>query len=221
MILCSKHFLTFPSYGQAVCYRNSYPDGYHQYGCGLSSDATTVETTFSGQDPAFTLEIVRTAITFPTPSSSFISPVKTSEISTSSTPIRSTLTTSTLTILSGSNGSQVAANSTESKIAISGQENQAQLGLIIGSIIGGIGALFALLAIGVYLMRRRQNGKEPEVYLFPPVEKHPYSGCVELFLDFLMMKTYAELSYTVPLHLPGPLVIPGLSHPTQTAQFPL
>jgi hypothetical protein len=149
--------------------------------------------------------------------------VKTSEISTSSTPTGSTSTTSILTSLSGSNGngSQVAATSTESEIAISGQGNQAQLGLIIGSIIGGIGALLALLAIGVYLMRRRQKSKEPEVYHFPPAEKRSSSRFVALFSNFLMMKTYAELSYTVPLHLPGPLVIPELSHPTRTAQFPL
>ena len=82
------------------------------------------------------------------------------------------------------NGSQVAINSNESEIAISGQGNQAQLGLIIGSIIGGIGALFALLAIGAYLLRRRQNRKQSEVHLFLPTEKRSSGRCVKLFWMF-------------------------------------
>ncbi|KAI6247575.1 hypothetical protein HI914_03806 [Erysiphe necator] len=47
------------------CYRNTYAENYYQFGCGKSSWATRVETTFTGQPPDITLQLVYTAVTFP------------------------------------------------------------------------------------------------------------------------------------------------------------
>ncbi|POS82498.1 hypothetical protein EPUL_005709, partial [Erysiphe pulchra] len=47
------------------CYRNTYAEDYYQFGCGKSSWATRVESTYSGQPPDVTLQLVYTAVTFP------------------------------------------------------------------------------------------------------------------------------------------------------------
>ncbi|RKF63219.1 hypothetical protein OnM2_027070 [Erysiphe neolycopersici] len=47
------------------CYRNTFAEDYYQFGCGKSSWATRVESTYSGQPPDVTLQLVYTSITFP------------------------------------------------------------------------------------------------------------------------------------------------------------
>ncbi|KAH9213237.1 hypothetical protein DL95DRAFT_447130 [Leptodontidium sp. 2 PMI_412] len=50
--------------GESVCYRNTYPGGYYQYGCGASQDATTVETSYEGQASDVLLQVVFTGVNF-------------------------------------------------------------------------------------------------------------------------------------------------------------
>ncbi|KAK8091114.1 hypothetical protein PG994_000619 [Apiospora phragmitis] len=55
--------------GSNVCYKNSFPSGFFQYGCGTASDlATSVQTGASGKP---TLPLVQTSIALTKPASSF------------------------------------------------------------------------------------------------------------------------------------------------------
>lgn len=56
------------SSGASVCYLNSFPQGYHQYECGSSKMAATVETTFFDQPASFFLQIATTSLNIPAPS---------------------------------------------------------------------------------------------------------------------------------------------------------
>lgn len=53
------------SSGASVCYLNSFPQGYHQYECGSSNMAATIETTFYDQPASFFLQIPTTSLDIP------------------------------------------------------------------------------------------------------------------------------------------------------------
>jgi cobalamin biosynthesis Mg chelatase CobN len=178
------------STGAAVCYQNTYPGAYYQYGCGASTDGQSVATTYSGQNYDFQLAVIYTQLSLATS----ISPAST--LSTSSAPSStSTLTSSTSTSTSTSTspstsspsstsssvnsssasksapssttassqlGAQSAPSSAANTIAATGQSSQGQTGIIAGSVVGGIGVIFAILALGCGLMRRRQKKRAEE-----------------------------------------------------------
>jgi hypothetical protein len=57
---CSPADTCFLSKGTSVCFSNTYPGSYKQWGCGASSTGTTVATSYTGMDSAMQLQIVMT-----------------------------------------------------------------------------------------------------------------------------------------------------------------
>lgn len=65
-------------------------------------------------------------------------------------------------------------NTSAAAVAAAGPSPQAQAGIIAGSVVGGFGVIFAILALGCSLMRRRQMQKAEErarTVSFPTKEK--------------------------------------------------
>ncbi|TQS35145.1 hypothetical protein Golomagni_04443 [Golovinomyces magnicellulatus] len=119
------------------CYRNLYADGYSQYGCGRSSWATQVETTYTGQPTDVILPIIYTAITFSeTIASSTASVTETSVTPSIFTPAPSPPTHS-------------------DKLHTKKLEPAAVAGVIIG-VVNGL-AIVAGLAFCVWFRKRRQR----------------------------------------------------------------
>ena len=63
--------------------------------------------------------------------------------------------------MANTSGATVAANAAAT-VAATGSSSQGQVGIIVGSVIGGIGMIFAILALGCAFMRRRQRRKAEE-----------------------------------------------------------
>jgi hypothetical protein len=57
----------FVSSGSAVCYQNTYPGNFYQWGCGSSNWATFVATTVNGNPKALPVQIVLTGNAAPAP----------------------------------------------------------------------------------------------------------------------------------------------------------
>ncbi|KAH7309331.1 hypothetical protein BKA65DRAFT_543536 [Rhexocercosporidium sp. MPI-PUGE-AT-0058] len=92
--------------GDAVCYRNTYPGGYYQYGCGASQDATSVETTYKGQASNMLLQVVFTGVNF--------SPFSAEASTTSSAPRSSATSSSSSSLVSSSSSSSISSVSSSS-----------------------------------------------------------------------------------------------------------
>lgn len=198
------------STGESVCYQNTYPGGYSQYGCGASSDIQHVATTYSGQDWNFQLNAIYTQVTLatsllpnpttsqstalptslstPSSSSSQSSSAKSSsEHQTTSSASESRSTTasgpttastgiSTSTPTSTSPGTLVGVQSGATITAVgdgsTGQSSQARAGIIAGSVVGGVGVIFAILALGCSVVRgRRKKRAEERARSIPTKEK--------------------------------------------------
>jgi ABC-type dipeptide/oligopeptide/nickel transport system ATPase subunit len=179
------------SSGGSVCHQNIFPGGYYQYACGASTDAQTIATAYSGQNWASQLKIIYTQLTLATTQSASSTVLSTTTItqspsssftpsSTTSSTISSTLQTITSTssqtsaTSSSPVGAQSVANTSAATVAPAGISPQAQAGIIAGSVVGGVGVIFAILGLCCGLMRRRQRQKAEErarSMSFPTQEK--------------------------------------------------
>jgi uncharacterized protein (DUF2062 family) len=54
------------------------------------------------------------------------------------------------------------ANTNGAAVAATSSGPQGQVGIIVGSVVGGVGMIFAILALGCAFMRRRQRRKAEE-----------------------------------------------------------
>jgi len=159
--------------GTAVCYKNTYAGGYYQYGCGESSWATTVETTYSGQPTDMLLQQVFTGIQF-TPTTAPTTTSSSTSTSSSRTTTSSSSSTTTSTSSSSSKSSSTSASSTlptaskvptntgsstpsASAAAISKKSNT---GAVIGGVIGGVAGLAIIGAALFWFLRRKQAQKQ-------------------------------------------------------------
>ncbi|KAL2066071.1 hypothetical protein VTL71DRAFT_2142 [Oculimacula yallundae] len=96
--------------GDAVCYRNTYPGGYYQYGCGASQDATSVETTYEGQASDLLLQVVFTGVNF----SPFSAMATTTAASSSQSTSSSSLISSSSSLASSSSSSSSSSTTSAS-----------------------------------------------------------------------------------------------------------
>lgn len=167
--------LTFNSTGGSVCYRNEYQGGYSQYRCGSSADGKSIATTYSDQERDYQLKVVYTPLSLATSLTLNVappSPNATSGTTINSAPPSSAPSSTMPAIGSASTpssvpaspvvGAQSVASITSAIAAATSQSSQVQAGIIAGSVVGGIGVLFALLALGCGLMRRRKKKYEEE-----------------------------------------------------------
>ncbi|KAI1001253.1 hypothetical protein K3495_g6947 [Podosphaera aphanis] len=155
------------------CYRNTYPGGYYQYGCGMSSWATQVETTYLGQPSDVSLQVLYSAITFsemlPGPSSipSSISmqtsPTNGGDLITSSSSVNVNSTSSipsTSSLINPIPSVDTPANTLSPTAAPNNAfaplSQPLRPGAIAGIIIGLVNGLAILAAIAFWLCRRRR-----------------------------------------------------------------
>ncbi|KAK8029107.1 hypothetical protein PG991_006163 [Apiospora marii] len=147
--------------GRNVCYKNSFPGGFFQYGCGTASNlATSVQTGASGKP---TLPLVQTSIAL-TKSASSLSE-STSRLSSSSSKSSSSSSSATTTPASSSgtptsSGAPAdTANTTPAAPPASQNSGPGynRTGAIVGGTIGGLALLAALLALLFCCLRRRRN----------------------------------------------------------------
>ncbi|CAL3971500.1 unnamed protein product [Diplocarpon coronariae] len=182
--------------GGDECYRNTYPGAYYQYGCGASEDATSVETTYSGQAPDMLLQVVFTGVNFSpvTAATSAISPSPSNVVSVLTLP-SSTLpllpssysisrsSTSHGSIPSTTLGTFKSSSSTEiPSIAVAGKATATSAeatsastdpsdkglnkGSLIAACIGGILGLAAIVGFALWFGRRRRQRKEARALSF-------------------------------------------------------
>jgi hypothetical protein len=168
--------------GSDVCFKNIFAGGFSQFGCGTASDlGTTVATRVSAlasalpfvsvaetltKLPIVTLETPTSIGSRPTrlPPTRRPTPSNPSSSSTSSTSSTSKTTTSTSTTSTTSTTSSSTTSTSSSPSATGSQEAPAsssrdidQTGAIIGGTISGVAILIAVMAVGLYLWRRRGN----------------------------------------------------------------
>ncbi|KAK0112686.1 hypothetical protein ONS95_014425 [Cadophora gregata] len=111
--------------GDDVCYRNTYPGGYYQYGCGASQDATSVETTYEGQASDVLLQVVFTGVNF-----SPFSAVASTTSASSSSPTSSSQSTSVVSSSSSLSSTTSSASSftSTSSSSLSSSKSQTSSG---------------------------------------------------------------------------------------------
>ncbi|KAH7319870.1 hypothetical protein B0I35DRAFT_408616 [Stachybotrys elegans] len=148
--------------GRNVCYRNTFDGGYYQYGCGsASSVAATVAATASGQ---LSLDIARvtapwtataTSLEEPTTLGSVTSRTTASEaMSTTETASSEATETDGRTVVASPESTTTANVPTEAPAANKGNDNT---GAIVGGTVGAFAGILALVALGIFLWRRK-NG---------------------------------------------------------------
>lgn len=186
MRLNSEAIANSSSSGDDVCYRNTYPGGYYQYGCGASQDATSVETTYEGQASDVLLQIVFTGVNFSpvsaaastTSSTSSSSTTSSSSVVSSSSSVSSSTSSSSSSTLTSSLSSSKSQTSTASSTfptadkanpasesttsnaaAVEGESSQKgqNKGAIAGAVIGSVLGLAAIVGFALWWGRRRQN----------------------------------------------------------------
>ncbi|KAG4428086.1 hypothetical protein IFR05_016430 [Cadophora sp. M221] len=117
--------------GESVCYRNTYPGGYYQYGCGASQDATTVETSYEGQASDVLLQVVFTGVNFSPFSAVASTTLSAQRSSASSSPSPSSLISSSSAFSSSSSSvssSLSASSSATSSSTTSSSESHTSTG---------------------------------------------------------------------------------------------
>ncbi|CEJ92232.1 hypothetical protein VHEMI07893 [[Torrubiella] hemipterigena] len=157
-----------------LCYRNSYPLGYYQWGCGRPKDATTVLTTINGYNGPATLQIALTGDPAPPTMSSEAEPpspsvvtrtvTKSDETTASSeSPTQSPTTTKPPT--SDTSSSQTAALPVTTLTAAPEPEqsdNKKPVGAIAGGTVGGIAGVSLIGALLFLLLRSRRRKQHTE-----------------------------------------------------------
>ncbi|KAK7997909.1 hypothetical protein PG989_005949 [Apiospora arundinis] len=159
--------------GANVCYKNSFPGGFFQYGCGSASNlATSVQTAASGQP---SIPLIQTSISLTqSPSSlsqsSASSPSSSQSASSSSASSTNAASSSSSTPASSSPTSSASpsptnhspaggANSPPAAPPASGASSSGQkhTGAIVGGVLGGLAGLAILAALLFCCLRRRQR----------------------------------------------------------------
>ncbi|CCU74631.1 hypothetical protein BGHDH14_bgh03307 [Blumeria hordei DH14] len=129
------------------CYRNTYAGGYYQYGCGESGWAAQVETTYSGQPTNLVLDLIYTTITFAGATSESTLTASTTTSSSTSLPL-STSHLPTIPVYTAS-ASAIASASSDTK--------RPPPGAIAGIIIAAVNGAAIIVALGLWLCRRRRK----------------------------------------------------------------
>ncbi|KAK8079565.1 hypothetical protein PG997_007383 [Apiospora hydei] len=150
--------------GSNVCYKNSFPGGVFQYGCGTASDlATSVQTGASGKP---TLPLIQTSISLTQSPSSLSQSSSSQSASSSSTSTSAESSSSTSEASSSSSGTPTSsanpANSTPAAPPTSNTSGPGynRTGAIVGGTIGGLALLAALLVLLFCCLRRRRNKRQ-------------------------------------------------------------
>ncbi|RDW58798.1 hypothetical protein BP6252_13274 [Coleophoma cylindrospora] len=181
----------FTCRGTSVCYSNTYPGDYKQWGCGSSDWATDVETSYAGMAADISLQIVftgsaaqgsgiqTTAVTttqeavaiIPTSSSS-LSPQVAVETSSSegaspaSASVLSSATSSSSSSTSTSTSSSSLSSSTNSPTSSAHvtSTSSVPVGAVAGGAVGGV-ALIALVAVLCFFRRRHNKSKSRNMHV--------------------------------------------------------
>ena len=132
----------FTCQGSDVCYKNTFDGGFFQYGCGTASTLGTLVATSIKSGSSLPISSISVSLTF-TPTGS-----RSSSSSTSS-PTSSSSTTAT------SSSTQSPATQAPEVSAANGGVDQT--GAIIGGTISGVAILIALIAVAIYLIKRRKG----------------------------------------------------------------
>lgn len=178
--IATKRLMSY-STSDAECYRNTYPGGYYQFGCGKSDWATSVETMYSGQPSDMFLQVVYTGVVFsPLPAKAST----TSSVSTSSTSASTSSQTSSSSSSSITSSSMSASSDSSSQSSSSGTSTVAKAsgassttatsstaasfkkkenaGAIVGAVIGGLLGLALIIGFALWCGHRRRNQKGQE-----------------------------------------------------------
>ncbi|KAH8593515.1 hypothetical protein B0O99DRAFT_627397 [Bisporella sp. PMI_857] len=148
-----------------LCYRNTYPGSYLQWGCGKTDQATKVETTYSGQASDVLLQVVYRKITF---SPMTVSATTSSESSstteqTTTTTEESRSTPPPASTTSATESTSTTAGNTQAATTGAGEEGEGKSkskvsgGVIAAGVIGSAAFVIALLGIILFFLRRRRN----------------------------------------------------------------
>ncbi|CAK7564855.1 MAG: hypothetical protein SEPTF4163_002758 [Sporothrix epigloea] len=152
----------------SVCYKNTFPGGYFQYGCGSASTMGQSVAAVASGKPTLTISSERVSFTgtHRTKSSSTKLPFKTSSTQSSSSAT-STLTTKSYMSISPVSSTSVSSHSQSTGFPSSsdpGTETNAGskvgsgAGVIIGATISGIAGLIALIAVTIFFCWKRRRG---------------------------------------------------------------
>lgn len=120
------------SSGTSICYLNSFPSGYYQYGCGLANMAATVETTYLSQPATYHLLIIPTSLDIPAAST-----------------ISSTVNQSTATTNGGSDNSK--------PMPVTGHASKIFLDPIIEGAAESFVGLLLLVIVVIYVFYQRKK----------------------------------------------------------------
>ncbi|KAK8128544.1 hypothetical protein PG984_009652 [Apiospora sp. TS-2023a] len=176
--------------GRNVCYKNSFPGGFFQYGCGTASDlATSVQTTASGQP---TLPLVQTSIALTKSASSLPGSSTSTSAASSSSSASSTQASSSGTPTS-SRAPADTATTTPAAPPTSAKSGPGynRTGAIVGGTIGGLAVLAALLALLFCCLRRRNKRRGPGPAP-APVPTSEYQGPRSHGAAFAPLPTWQE-----------------------------
>lgn len=180
--------------GSNLCYKNSFEGGYSQFGCGSASNlATTVAVSASGKSAVklSTLDATRTdsetstkttkkATSSNTDSSTTESETTTktkssiTETTTSNTSESSTASgTDTESSSATQTGEDSAASSTSASAPDSDGDNNGSTntGAIIGGTISGVAALVGLVALGLFMWKRKKRNQGLDQNQYVTLEK--------------------------------------------------
>ncbi|KAK3389319.1 hypothetical protein B0H63DRAFT_518555 [Podospora didyma] len=163
----------FTCTGSDVCYKNVFDGGFSQFGCGTASDlATTVLATAGGlttslDRPALSVPFTQSVSTLSTPTTlgtvtSVGRSTRSSTSSSASSSTSSSLTSqsSTASLTSPISSSSTTTAPTDPPAAPTAATTAApadRTGVIVGGAISGVAVLVALVAVGIFFLRRRGN----------------------------------------------------------------
>lgn len=136
-----------------VCYKNTFEGGFFQYGCGSASDmATTVVLTASG----------RPSIAYTTVSVS----------------LRPTMTLASETSSDGKGPSSTLGRESKPTGSDPAQNDGgiSHTSAIVGGVVGGLLALALLLALGIFLWRRKRQSRTPQAEEEPKSISRPLAS---------------------------------------------
>lgn len=153
----------FTCQGADVCYQNQFDGGFSQFGCGTASSlATVVRTAASGLTTPLALSTLSVPLTESRLSTSFtFSATRTTTKSGSTASSTATTTTrpSTTGATTGTTTAPTTTSTTDAGAAGAGGGID-RTGAIAGGTISGVAILVALIAVGVYLYKRRGNRRQ-------------------------------------------------------------
>lgn len=175
----------FTCTGSNVCYKNMFEGGYSQFGCGTASDLATV---VSAGAPGVASQVSLTSerVSFTQSPSSLATPTELGSVTRSDSSATSSSSTgsvtgtttgasssasesslTTLTIPSPTSGEPTSSSgqssgstptNTSAPAASGGGGGVNRTGAIVGGTISGVAVLAGIIAVGIYLWRRRAAG---------------------------------------------------------------